>query len=67
MFLKTKIKSHGHEVTDFLDKEIPKLGYTSLAVINLDSALNKYRNYYTLVILKCTLKKKIINTLKKGY
>ena len=45
--LKTKVKSHGDEVTDFYDKEIPKVGYshTCLAVINLDSALNKECKY----------------------
>ena len=41
-FLKTKIKSHGDEVTDFYDKKVPKVGsnYTCL-VISLDSALKK--------------------------
>ena len=50
-FLKTKIKFHGHEVTDFYDKKIPKIGssHTSLAVISLDSALKKYGSY----ICKC--------------
>ena len=40
-FLKTKIKSHGDEVTDLQDKELPKVGsnYTSLAVINVDSGV----------------------------
>ena len=39
-FLKTKIKSHGDEVTDFYDKEIPKVDskLTCLAVISLDFA-----------------------------
>ena len=43
IYLKTKIKSHGDEVTDFHDKNIPKLGsnHTWLAVISLNSALNK--------------------------
>ena len=42
-FLKTKIKSHGDEVTDFYDKEIPKVNsnHTCLAVISLDPALRK--------------------------
>ena len=42
-FLKTKIKSHGDEVTDFHDKKIPKVdsSHTCLAVISLDSALKK--------------------------
>ena len=41
--LKTKIKSHGHKVTDFYDKKIPKLdsNHTCLAIITLDSALKK--------------------------
>ena len=29
-FLKTKIKSHGDEVTDFYDKEIPKVDSNQL-------------------------------------
>ena len=45
-FLKIKIKSHGDEVTDFYDKEIPKVdsNHTCLAVISLDSALKKDEN-----------------------
>ena len=27
VYLKTKIKSHGDEVTDFYDKEVPKSGF----------------------------------------
>ena len=52
--MKTKIKSHDDEVTDFYDKEIPKLytNHTCLAVISLDSALIKYENYYPQVFLK---------------
>ena len=54
MFLKTKIKSCGDEVTDFHDKEIPKVhsNHTCLAVISLDSALKKDENYYLQVFLK---------------
>ena len=39
-FLKTKIKTHGDEVTDFYVKEIPKVDskLTCLAVISLDFA-----------------------------
>ena len=63
-FLKIKIKSYGHEVTDFHDKEIPKVdsNYTCLAVISLDSALKKDENFYLQVFLKeCKcIKKKII-------
>ena len=42
-FLKTKVKSHGDEVTKFYDKEIAKVdsNHTCLAVISLDSALKK--------------------------
>ena len=52
--MKTKIKSYGDEVTDFYDKEMPEVDSnpTCLAVINLDSALNKDRNYYPQVFLK---------------
>ena len=48
-----KIKSHGDEVTDFYDKEFPKVdsNNTCLAVIRLDSALKKDGNYYPQVFL----------------
>ena len=38
-FLKTKIKSHGDEITEFYDKKIPKVDFnhTCLAVMSLDS------------------------------
>ena len=54
IFLKTKIKSHGDEVSDFYDKKIPKVdsNHTCLEVISLDSALNKDGNYYPQVFLK---------------
>ena len=41
--MKTKINSYCVEVTDFCDKEISKVdsNHTYLAVISLDSALNK--------------------------
>ena len=47
-FLKTKVKSCGDEATNFHDKEIPKVNsnHTYLAVISLDSALNKDGSYY---------------------
>ena len=50
-FLKTKIKSHGSEVTDLYDKEIPKVdsNHTCLAVITLDFGLKKMR----IIICKC--------------
>ena len=43
--MKTKIKSHGDEVTDFYDKDIPRVDSkrTCLAVICLDTALKKDR------------------------
>ena len=52
--MKTKIKSHGDEVTDFYDKKISKLdsNHTCLAVISLDSAFKKDDSYYPQVILK---------------
>ena len=52
--LKTKIKSHGDDVTDFYDKEIPKVdsNHTCLAVISLDSALKKGENYCLQVFLR---------------
>ena len=52
--MKTKIKSHGDEVTAFYDKKVPKVGsnHTCLAVIALNSALKKDDNYYPQVFLK---------------
>ena len=48
IFWKTKIKSHGNEVTDFYDKRIPKVdsNHNCLAEISLDSALHKGENCY---------------------
>ena len=48
------MKSHGDEVTNFYDKEIPKVdsNHTCSAVISLDSALEKNENYYPQVFLK---------------
>ena len=42
-YLKTKIKYHDTEVTDFFNKKIPKLdsNHTCLAITTLDSALKK--------------------------
>ena len=47
-YLKTIIKSHDDEVTDFYDKKIPKVdpNHTCLAVISLDSAVKKDDNYF---------------------
>ena len=41
--LRTKIKSHGDEVTDFQDKKIPKVDsiQTFLAITTLEHALKK--------------------------
>ena len=62
--MKTKIKSHADEVTDFYDKKIPKVdsNHTCLAVISLDSALKKDENYYPQESVKeCKyIKKKVI-------
>ena len=48
LFLKTKIKLYGDEVTDFYDKEVLKVdsNQNCLAVIRMDSTLNKDQNYY---------------------
>ena len=63
-YLKTKIKSQCHKVTDFYDKKIPKLdsNHTRLAAISLDSALKKDDNNYPQVFLKeCKyIKKKVV-------
>ena len=63
-FLKSKVISHGDEFTNFYDNEIPKVdsNHTSLALISMDSALNKDGNYYPQLFLKeCKyIKKKVI-------
>ena len=53
-YLKTKIKSHVDEVTDFYDWKICKLDFnhTCLEVTSLHSALKKDENYYLQVFLK---------------
>ena len=53
-FLKTKIKSHADKVTDFHEKEVPKVdsNHTCLAVIGLKSSLKKGENYYPQVLLE---------------
>ena len=65
--MKTKIQSHGNEVTNFYYKETPKLDlhHTCLAVIRFDSALKKDENYYPQVFLKqCTyIKEKVIRRI----
>ena len=62
--MKNKTKSHGNEVTDFLEK-IPKVdsNHTYLAVITLDSPLKKDDNYYPKTFLKeCICIEKIVLT-----
>ena len=46
--MKSKIKSYGDEVTDFYNKEIPKVdsNHTCLAITSFDSALKKDDSYY---------------------
>ena len=53
-FWKTKIKPYDDKVTNFYDKEILKVisNHTCLAVISLDSALKKDKNYYPQGFLK---------------
>ena len=62
--MKTKIKTYGDEVTDFYDKEIPKMdsNHICLAVISFDSSLKTDENYYPQVFLKeCKyIEKKVI-------
>ena len=62
--MKTKSKSHGDEVKDFYNEEIPNLdsNYSCLAVISLDSAVKKDDNYYLQGFLKeCKyMKKKVL-------
>ena len=66
-FLRTRIKFHGDEVTDFYDKKIPKVDsdHICLAVITLDSALKKDYSYYLQVFLKkCKyIEKKVIRRI----
>ena len=59
-FLKTKIKFFDIEATDFHDKEIPKVdsNLNCLAVISLDSALNKNGYYPQVFLKKCKYIKK---------
>ena len=62
-YLKTKMKSHGDELTDFYDKQIPKVNssHTCLAVIRLDYALKKDDNYPLVFLKQCKYtEKKVI-------
>ena len=56
--METKIKSHGDEVTDFYNKEIPKMdsNYTCLAAISLDSALKNQESHYPQVLLNTLIR-----------
>ena len=67
--MKTKIKSHGDEVTDFYDNKIPKVdsNHTFLVVISLDSDLKKDENYYPQVFLKgCKyIEKKVVRHINE--
>ena len=59
----------GDEVTDFYDKETPKVdsNHTCVAVISLDPALNKEANFYPQVFLKeCTHYFHISNLVAKA-
>ena len=51
--MKTKIKSHSDEVTDFYDEKIRQVesNHNCWAVISLDSTLKKDGNYYLQVFL----------------
>ena len=65
-FLKTKIRSHGDEVTDFDYKEIPKVdsNHSCLTAVTLYSAITKDDNYYPQVFLSVnTLTKTLLGTL----
>ena len=68
--MKTKVISHGYEVTYFWDKNIPKLdsNHTCLAVISLDSALKKNDFCYPQVFLKkCKyIEKKVIRHINEN-
>ena len=63
--MKTKIKSHCDEVTDFYDKKITKVdtNHTCLAIASLDFALKESEKYYLQMFLKeCKyIEKKEIN------
>ena len=69
-FLKTKIKSHSDEVTDFYDKKVSLVdsNHTYLTVISLDSAL-KNENYYLQMSLKeCKfIEKKVIRHINDNF
>ena len=53
-FWKTKIKSHGEEVTDFYNKKTPNVdsNHICLVVIRLVSTMKKEENHYPQMFLK---------------
>ena len=59
------------EATDFYDKETPKVdsNYNYLAVISLDSALKKDKNYYRQMFFKeCKyIEKKVIKHISDNF
>ena len=60
-FKYNKIKSYNDQVTDFHDKEVPKVGsnYACLAVMLIDFVLKKDENYYPQKLFKeCKYTKK---------
>ena len=67
IFLKTRIKSHGDEVTDLFNKKIPKVesNHNFFAIIRLDSALKRDENCHLQVFLKeCKyIEKKVIREI----
>ena len=62
--MKTKIKSHGDEVTDFCHKKVREVdsSHTCLVIISLESAPEKDDSYYPQVFLReCKyIKKKVV-------
>ena len=67
-YLKTKIKSHGDEVTDFLWYKNPKLdcNHTCLVVISLDTALKKddSRHFPQVLLNECKyIEKKVVSSI----
>ena len=69
--MKTEIKSHSVEVTDFYNKESSKVdsNHTCLARISLDSALKKDDNHYPSVFLKeCKyIEKKVVRHILDNF
>ena len=67
-FLKTKIKSHGDDLTDCYDKKVLKVdsNHACLLVIGLDSVLKKDDNYCSQEFLKgCKyIEKKVVRHIQ---